>query len=1037
MKHTGKVMGAALLLGTIGMLCGGIVQLHADAEASPDWIKITATSKYVYTVDASGAQSPFVFNTGNNAHQKSVVVDLGRNGDGTDEIDQCYVLSKIQVASTANISNPIKVEVSVDDNKYIEVLNSTGLTGGWKSENFSSEVNARYVKITATDAWATFWGDNPFSFYGYAGELAPNTDPEGLTLVGVETDMVYPMVKGDTFQLNAQMKNLTGEGEISYALAEETGGVTLSETGLLTIGAAGDGTTEYTVTASVPNPGDADAPYTASMKFVILEEELAMYSTYYKISETYDLLDYVSLDMARVFGKGDMEYSIDGTTYVPFTTNEKLSSPVTARYIKTDNDFALYGVSDALPVAGVASEDINGFFPSNPLENIKDGDLLTSAQTPNGNLLGEGDVLGSITIELDGYYRINAVRVFSMWNSVASGFISYSLDGETFTGKTDLNFRYVACQLGDDRSEYMDIAVPAGTVAAKYVRLNITGKSTSQTFAAVREFNAYGEKMPDVAIAYNANATDEVTGMPLGGKIAFGALLETPASPVRKDYVFKGWYKDGDCEEEFDFSAPLFEDTTLYAKWNALYTVTFETNGGSAVAAETVENGNALAEPQVPIKDGFAFKGWYANEELTKAYDFTATVTKSTTLYAKWNALYTVTFETNGGSAVAAETVENGNTLTEPQVPIKDGFAFNGWYADEELTKAYDFTATVTGNMTLYAKWNAAFTVTFETNGGSAVAPQPVENGNTATQPAAPTKEGHTFGGWFADESLTTAFDFSLPITANTTVYAKWNVVKYTVTFVANGGSAVAEATVESGNAVVKPEDPVKDGFVFKGWFADSELTTVYDFAAAVTQNATVYAKWNALFTVAFDTDGGSEIVAVKVENGSTLARPENPVKDGFAFKGWFTDEDCTEKFDFTVGITSNITLYAKWETALPAYAFTVNKTGSGAVLGVPYGDVDEGTVITLTFVPEDGYEIESVKVNGTEAEIKGLALNITVSGAVTVEVVFSAIGDQIESQDDGLSAGAIAAIAVCSGCVVVAAGIATFFIIKKRKGNS
>lgn len=968
MKHTRKVMGAALLLGTIGMLCGGIVQLHAGAETSPDWIKITATSKYVYTVDASGAQSPFVFNTGNNAHQKSVVVDLGRNGDGTDEIDQCYVLSKIQVASTANISNPIKVEVSVDDNKYIEVLNSTGLTGGWKSENFSSEVNARYVKITATDAWATFWGDNPFSFYGYAGELAPNTDPEGLTLVGVETDMVYPMVKSDTFQLNAQMKNLTGEGEISYALAEEIGGVTLSETGLLTIGAAGDGTTEYTVTASVPNPGDADAPYTASMKFVILEEELAMYSTYYKKGEAYDLLDYVSLDMARVFGKGDMEYSIDGTTYVPFTTNEKLSSPVTARYIKTDNDFALYGVSDALPVAGVASEDINGFFPSNPLENIKDGDLLTSAQTPNGNLLGEGDVLGSITIELDGYYRINAVRVFSMWNSIASGFVSYSLDGETFTGKTDLNFRYVACQLGDDRSEYMDIAVPADKVAAKYVRLNITGKSTSQTFAAVREFNAYGEKMPDVAIAYNANATDEVTGMPLGGKVAFGTLLETPVSPVRKDYVFKGWYKDGDCEEEFDFSAPLFEDTTLYAKWNAFYTVTFETNGGSAVAAATVEN---------------------------------------------------------------------GNTLTEPQVPTKDGFAFKGWYADEELTKAYDLTATVTGNMTLYAKWNAAFTVAFETNGGSAVAPQPVENGNPAIQPAAPTKEGNTFGGWFADESLTTAFDFSLPITANTTVYAKWNVVKYTVTFEANGGSAVAEATVESGNAVVKPEDPVKDGFVFKGWFADSELTTVYDFAAAVTQNATVYAKWNALFTVAFDTDGGSEIVAVKAENGSTLTKPENPVKDGFAFKGWFTDEDCTEEFDFTVGITSDTTLYAKWETALPAYVFTVNKTGAGAVLGVPYGDVDEGTVITLTFVPEDGYEIESVKVNGTETEIKGQALNITVSGAVTVEVVFSAIGDQIESQDDGLSAGAIAAIAVCSGCVVVAAGIATFFIIKKRKGNS
>ncbi|MDE6274624.1 MAG: InlB B-repeat-containing protein, partial [Clostridiales bacterium] len=650
MKHTGKMMSAALLLGTIGCLCGGISQLNASADGTPDWIQMTANNRYIYTLDGS-TKEDFVFNTANNAFNKTICVDLGMQSDGETELDdQCYVLSKFQFASLQNVTS-LTVKVSTDDVNYTTALATSDVSGQWKVIDFPTEVNARYVQVQAEGAWATMWGEYPFALYGYAGELAVDTDPQGLTLAGIDEETVYPMVKGDTLQLNAQMSNLYGEGEITYVLADEVDGISVTADGLLTIGAVGDGETEYTVTASVPNPSDEDAPYTASMKFVVLEEELANYSTYYLTDGAYDLLDYIAIDVARVYGDGTIEYSVDGTNYTALTANEVLTMPVVARYIGTSNEFALYGTTTALAVEEVTSEDINGFYPEHPLFDLIDGDLLTIAQAPDTNLLGADEVLGSITLELDGYHKINAVRVFLFYNSIKSGFISFSLDGVNFTNETALNFHYVACKLGADNAEFMDIAIPEGEVAAKYVRLNITATSDLETSIAVREFNAYGETMPEVTLGYNANTEDEVTGVPQGGEIAFGAIVDEPTAPVREGYAFKGWYKDEACEEIFDFDAPVFEDTTLYASWIEVYTVSFEVNGGSAVTAVSVENGSAVTAPENPTKEGYAFKGWYADEELTTAYDFEAAVTGNLTVYAKWNAVYTVTFDCKGGSA--------------------------------------------------------------------------------------------------------------------------------------------------------------------------------------------------------------------------------------------------------------------------------------------------------------------------------------------------------------------------------------------------
>lgn len=145
---------------------------------------------------------------------------------------------------------------------------------------------------------------------------------------------------------------------------------------------------------------------------------------------------------------------------------------------------------------------------------------------------------------------------------------------------------------------------------------------------------------------------------------------------------------------------------------------------------------------------------------------------------------YTVTFESNGGSEVEAQVVEAGMTVAEPEAPTKTSYIFLGWYTDSELTNLYDFETPVTDDMTLYAAWedDGICIVTFDTNGGSAVVEQAVYDGEYAFRPENPTKEGYVFENWYADPELTTLFDFSQPINADTTVYANWTELNVIIT---------------------------------------------------------------------------------------------------------------------------------------------------------------------------------------------------------------------------------------------------------------
>ncbi len=419
-------------------------------------------------------------------------------------------------------------------------------------------------------------------------------------------------------------------------------------------------------------------------------------------------------------------------------------------------------------------------------------------------------------------------------------------------------------------------------------------------------------------VSFISNGGSAVTSQTVG----YGSQASKPAEPTKDDLVFGGWYSDGTLTTAYDFSSQVTADLTLYAKWLRSYTVSFDSDEGSAVTDQKVNEGDKATAPGAPTKEGYVFGGWYRDSSLTVAYDFEAeTVTADLILYAKWTVApkiyYTVSFNSNGGTIVDNLTVVEGSVATAPGVPTLIGHTFEGWYTDSALTSASRFnfsTTPIMANLTLYAKWTMnSYTVIFNSNGGSTVANQTVVYDGTATMPAAPTRNGYTFVGWYSDASLTTAYSFSTQVRSSITLYAKWTAV-HTVSFNSNGGSSVADQTVANGGNATAPEAPTKDGHTFGGWYIDAGLNEAYSFTTPVTGSLTLYAKWSFnSFTVSFETNGGPAVASQTVVPGERAVAPTTPKWVGYRFGGWYSDEELENVYDFSAAVTEDITLYAKW----------------------------------------------------------------------------------------------------------------------------
>lgn len=265
------------------------------------------------------------------------------------------------------------------------------------------------------------------------------------------------------------------------------------------------------------------------------------------------------------------------------------------------------------------------------------------------------------------------------------------------------------------------------------------------------------------------------------------------------------------------------------------------------------------AEPQTPVSRYHTFQGWFTEPEYTTPWDFSKDEVPGTmTLYAKWaeNPTYIVTFDPQmPGVSVETTSVKTIPALVpepeKPEAPAGAMYSFAGWFKDAQCLQSWNFaTDVVSRNVTLYGKWKPKeFDIYYVLDGGTlsdaALTGYVFNGGDTPLLPA--TRIGYTFMGWydnsdFAGDALTSIANGS---SGAKTLYAKWSVNTYKVTFNSMGGSSVAPATVTYGSTLTKPVSPKRSNYVFKGWYADRACTKAWNFSTNKVKGATtLYAKW-------------------------------------------------------------------------------------------------------------------------------------------------------------------------------------------------
>ena len=397
--------------------------------------------------------------------------------------------------------------------------------------------------------------------------------------------------------------------------------------------------------------------------------------------------------------------------------------------------------------------------------------------------------------------------------------------------------------------------------------------------------------------------------------------------------------------------------TELTVQWTApTYTVTLHTNAGTINSGNVTEYtyGVGATLPTDVTRTGYTFKGWYDNENLTGS-PVTAiggAETGNKEYWAKWEInQYTITFDTNGGSEIAPITQDYGTEITVPDNPTRKGYTFKGW--DKEIPETMP-----ADNITVKAQWGInQYTITFDTNGGSEIAPITQDYGTEITAPDNPTRKGYTFKGW----------DKEIPKTMpaeNITVKAQWKINQYTITFDTNGGSEIDSITQDYGTAITAPADPTRKGYTFKGW--DKKIPETMP-----AENITVKAQWKInQYTIAFDTNGGSEIAPITQDYGTKITAPADPTRKGYTFKGW--DKKIPETMP-----AENITITARWkDTEKPTGEIIIgtnkwNKFLNELTFGIFFKDTQE---VTINAVDNSGVVFVSYLV--TDKELSEAELN-------------------------------------------------------------
>ncbi|SDP13830.1 Listeria/Bacterioides repeat-containing protein [Paenibacillus sp. yr247] len=389
------------------------------------------------------------------------------------------------------------------------------------------------------------------------------------------------------------------------------------------------------------------------------------------------------------------------------------------------------------------------------------------------------------------------------------------------------------------------------------------------------------------------------------------------------------------------------------------YQVTFDSNGGDAVAPQIVDS--RVTKPLDPTKVGYKFIGWYKNSDLTTPFDFASIITGQTILYAKY-ALATslvladttdnclgndITLEFGdadwakaitdikiGGTSVTKTTYSvTEATYSVTKATYKVDIASSTITLDKRLfTKAGDFTITISAtdyaDVTVIQKVINGYNVHFVLEG----APFVVKDQIVARRITQPVVTGYDLA-WFTDVARTFPWDFTNSIYSDKTLYGKWSISKFTVKFDRQDGGFADSQTADYNTTITAPTVPTRTGYVFGGWYKDAECTIAWNFATdKVIANTIVYAKWNTqTYTITFDSQGGSIVPSQTADYNTTTTAPTAPTRTGYTFGGWYLDAECTIAWDFaTYKVTANTILYAKWNTQ--QYTITFDSQGGSTV---------------------------------------------------------------------------------------------------------
>ena len=538
----------------------------------------------------------------------------------------------------------------------------------------------------------------------------------------------------------------------------------------------------------------------------------------------------------------------------------------------------------------------------------------------NPDTLGS-DGLKAVTLDLGGGKLGNSSEDIQIIVKNGSTFTAPASDGLTRPdGNTDSYFMW----LDGNGNSYE----PGGSVPSDVTELTV--QWTAPTYAVTLNTNG--------GTINNGNVTEYTYGV--------GATL--PTDVTRTGYTFKGWY-DNENLAGSPVTAIGGAETgnkEYWAKWEInQYTITFDTNGGSEIAPITQDYGTKITAPDNPTRKGYTFKGW--DKEIPETMP-----AENITVKAQWEInQYTITFDTNGGSEIAPITQDYGTKITAPDNPTRKGYTFKGW--DKEIPETMPAE-----NITVKAQWEInQYTITFDTNGGSEIAPITQDYGTKITAPDNPTRKGYTFKGW----------DKEIPETMpaeNITVKAQWEINQYTITFDTNGGSEIAPITQDYGTKITAPDNPTRKGYTFKGW--DKEIPETMP-----AENITVKAQWEInQYTITFDTNGGSEIAPITQDYGTKITAPDNPTRKGYTFKGW--DKEIPETMP-----AENLTITARWrDTEKPTGEIIIgtnkwNEFLNELTFGIFFKDTQE---VTINAVDNSGVVFVSYLV--TDKELSEAELN-------------------------------------------------------------